>query len=92
MERFGITKRDLQVVPHGLRHQCAARDFAGITGALPAVAGGPMVDAALDARARDTVSEQLGHGRRQITTVYLGRRPTEKSPQGSHDPSGGSPT
>ena len=51
-----------------------------------------MVNAALDARARDTVSEQLGHGRRQITNVYLGRRLTEKSPQGSHDPSGGSPT
>jgi hypothetical protein len=44
-----------------------------------------MVDAALDARARDTVSEQLGHGRREIANVYLGRRPTEKSPKGCHD-------
>ena len=89
MERFGITKRDLHVVPHGLRHQCAGRGFTGITGAPPPVAGGPMVDAALDARARDTVSEQLGHGRRQITAVYLGRRLTEKSPEGNRGPSDG---
>jgi integrase len=92
MERFGITKRDLHVVPHGLRHQCAGREFTGITGALPPVAGGAMVDAALDARARDTVSEQLGHGRREIVNAYLGRRLTEKSPKGSHDPPDGFPT
>jgi len=32
-----------------------------------------MVDSALDARARYTISEQLGHGRRQITNAYLGQ-------------------
>ena len=87
MERFGITKRDLHVVPHGLRHQFAGRGYTLNTGVLPPVAGGPVVDAALDARARDTISQQLGHGRRQIVNAYLGRRQIDKpagAPDGDH--------
>jgi integrase len=87
MERFGITKRDLHVVPHGLRHQFAGRGYTLNTGVLPPVAGGPVVDAALDVRARDTISQQLGHGRRQIVNAYLGRRQIDKpagAPDGDH--------
>jgi len=79
MERFGITKRDLHVVPHGLRHQFAGRGYTLNTGVLPPVAGGPLDDAALDARARDTISEQLGHGRRQIVSAYLGQSAVMRS-------------
>lgn len=73
MERFGITKRDLRVVPHGLRHQFAAGRYAAQTGAPPPVAGGEAVPPAADAAARKRVSALLGHGRPQITNAYLGR-------------------
>jgi integrase len=71
MERFGITKRDLHVVPHGLRHQFAADRYHDETGHPPPVAGGPAVPAAVDAAARRGVSILLGHGRTQITNAYL---------------------
>jgi len=72
MERFGITRRDLRVVPHGLRHQFAASRYTAQTGALPPVAGGKAVPAAVDAAARIGVSALLGHGRTQIASAYLG--------------------
>jgi integrase len=72
MERFGITRAALGVVPHGLRHQGAAEDFERLTGAAPPVAGGPAVDADLDRRARLEISSRLGHGRVQIVSAYLG--------------------
>lgn len=73
MERFGITKRDLRVVPHGLRHQFAAGRYAALTGSPPPVAGGGAVPAEADLAARQSVSALLGHGRPQITNAYLGR-------------------
>lgn len=76
MERFGITKRDLHVVPHGLRHQFAASRYTELTGSLPPVAGGVGVTADADSAARQRVSALLGHGRPQITNAYLGRRQT----------------
>lgn len=86
MERFGITKRDLRVVPHGLRHQFAASRYTEQTGSLPPVAGGQGVQADADSAARKRVSTLLGHGRPQITNAYLGRRATsacqvEKTPE-----------
>jgi integrase len=75
MERFGVTRAGLGVVPHGLRHQGAADDYRAMTGALPPVAGGEVVDRELDARARQCIAERLGHGRRQIVSAYLGGRP-----------------
>lgn len=69
---FGISR------VHGLRHAYAQRRFAEIAGFAPPLAGGPiraeMTEAqrAADARGRKIVSEELGHGRPQISTVYLG--------------------
>jgi hypothetical protein len=74
-----------------LRHQFAGRVYALSSGVLPPVAGGPVVDAALDIRARDTISEQLGHGRRQIVNAYCGKRLIEKlgeTPGGDRVPVG----
>jgi integrase len=76
MERFGITKRDLRVVPHGLRHQFAASRYTEQAGSLPPVAGGQGVAADADTAARQHVSALLGHGRPQITNAYLGRPQT----------------
>jgi len=72
MERHGITRAGLKVVPHGLRHQDAADAYRSMTGQPPPVAGGGMVDAALDAQARQAIAEHLGHGRPAIVNAYLG--------------------
>jgi integrase len=73
MERLGITKRDLGVTPHGLRHQYAGERYECLSGAAPPVAGGNEIDKALDKGTRLTVAEELGHGRAQITNAYLGK-------------------
>ncbi len=86
MERFGITKRDLRVVPHGLRHQFAANRYTEQTGELSPVAGGQRVTADADSAARQHVSALLGHGRPQITNAYLGRSAVTRS-----KPQAGSP-
>jgi hypothetical protein len=61
---------------HGVEYAWLYRQLAG----WPApAAGGPSVAAltpaqrAIDRRVRLQVSAELGHGREQITTVYLGR-------------------
>lgn len=89
MERLGITKRDLGVVPHGLRHQYAAERYQELAGTAPPVAGGGEVEKAVDENARQIVAAELGHGRRQITNVYLGKAgasngeaPIEVAPKG----------
>ena len=74
MERFGITRADLGVTPHGLRHQGAADRFQKVTQVPPPVAGGPAVDPALDLQARREIADHLGHVRVQITNCYLGAR------------------
>ena len=86
MERFGITKRDLRVVPHGLRHQFAVSRYTEQTGELPPVAGGLHVTADADSAARQHVSALLGHGRPQITNAYLGQSAVTRS-----KPQAGSP-
>lgn len=73
MERFGITRAGLGVVPHGLRHQGAAEDFEQMTGVAPPIAGGPPIDADVDQQARLEISGRLGHGRVQIVSAYLGQ-------------------
>ena len=74
MERHGITRAGLKVVPHGLRHQDAADAYRSMTGKAPPVASGGAVDAALDAQvARQAIAEHLGHGHEAIVNAYLGR-------------------
>lgn len=64
---------------HGLRHAYAQERYRELTGWDCPVRGGPNRDELspekrqLDYAARMTVSEELGHGREEITTVYLGR-------------------
>ena len=65
--------------PHGLRHAYAQERYLELTGRACPVAGGPSSkdldpeQRELDREARLTISEELGHAREQITTVYLGR-------------------
>lgn len=96
MERFGITRAGLGVVPHGLRHQGAADDYQTITEVPPPIAGGSKVAPALDLQARKEIAARLGHGRISITSVYLGSRrvtPTESpTPVRGPDLHGGNAT
>lgn len=71
MERFGITKRALGVTPHGLRHGFAAARYETEAGVPAPVQATERASAEVDAQARLIVSEELGHSRRQITSVYL---------------------
>jgi integrase len=96
MERFGITRAGLGVVPHGLRHQGAADDYESITQVPPPIAGGSGADPVLDLEARKEIAARLGHGRIAITSVYLGGRrvmPAESpTPVGGPDLHGGNAT
>jgi integrase len=64
---------------HGLRHAYAQRRYEEITGWKAPHAGGPKASELTPAQktqdhaARMTISAELGHGREEITAVYLGR-------------------
>lgn len=75
MRVCGITKAQLGVTGHGMRHQFAADLFFELTGVKPPVAGGaPGTDPATMEAAYLEVAHQLGHGRPQIAGAYLGAR------------------
>jgi hypothetical protein len=64
---------------HGLRHHYAQARYEALTGWKAPAAGGPDAQVLTqeqrleDAMARQTISQELGHERAQITAVYLGR-------------------
>ena len=64
---------------HGLRHAYAQDRYRELTGREAPAAGGRSwsdltpQEKLEDGQARMTISEELGHGREQITAVYLGR-------------------
>ena len=65
--------------PHGLRHAYAQQRYEELTGWKAPLAGGPASKSltrdqrARDKGARETISRELGHGREEISRVYLGR-------------------
>lgn len=75
-KKFGITKRDLGVTAHGLRHQYLQQRYTGLTG-LPA----PVHNAAParlyrelgegEKAARQLTSEEAGHWRPDISSAYI---------------------
>jgi len=64
---------------HGLRHAYAQRRYEELTGWKAPAAGGPVTKAlspgqkVVDRHARQRISQELGHEREQITSIYLGR-------------------
>lgn len=78
--KFGITKDQLEVRPHGLRHEFANDRYEEIADTPTAVRGG-LNDAPkdLDQMARQTVTNDLGHAKLQITASYTGTgKPMER--------------
>lgn len=79
--KLGITKQDLAITPHGLRHQYANDLYEEIAGVPSMVRGGSKIlDRAADLNARHTVTQALGHTRVQITAAYTGPRPRGRPP------------
>ena len=72
--RLGITKENLGVTSHGLRHGRAQRDYRELTGLPTPIDGGALgaITAYMHRRAAVDVSRNLGHGRISVTTAYCG--------------------
>jgi site-specific recombinase XerC len=79
-KKVGITRDQLGVTAHGLRHQYAARRYARLAGmGAPVTKNAPLhvtdeVRSA-DLAAREQVSRELGHFRPSITQAYTGSLP-----------------
>ncbi len=64
---------------HGLRHAYAQRRYEELTGWKSPAGGGPATrqlnreQCAIDRQARLTISQELGHERAQVVSIYLGR-------------------
>ncbi len=76
IRKHGITHKMLGVTGHGLRHQYANDRYEEIAGVPSPVRGGSVNDKMKDEVARLTVTEELGHGRKQITSAYYGSSKT----------------
>jgi integrase len=71
MRKFGITKADLGVTAHGLRHEYANDRYQQFAGVASPVRGGPPIEREVDRTARLRLAEELGHSRENITNAYL---------------------
>ncbi|MHB1142845.1 MAG: hypothetical protein ACYC1T_13955 [Sulfuricaulis sp.] len=74
LSRHGISHKQIGTSTHGLRHQGLNRLYEQITGARSPVRGGRPgeVDRATDRFARQQVAETAGHGKRSVSSAYLG--------------------
>jgi integrase len=85
VRKFGISKRALGIVPHGLRHQRVNDQFTSDTGA-PSAVRGAVCRAPNEHDARQRATRLLGHARLDITNGYLGssaRLPAATQPAAS---------
>lgn len=76
LKKAGVTKSALGVTPHGLRHRYACRIYQQLTGELPPVLGGTLMDRARHNKAVLEIAERLGHSRPDIVSAYIGNHRT----------------
>jgi site-specific recombinase XerC len=72
LTKLGITRKQLGVTSHGLRHQALGDEYERITGEPAPVRGGERVDRRLDQAARRHIAKIAGHYRTQIVSSYCG--------------------
>lgn len=73
VRKAGLTKTNLGVTPHGLRHEFAGDLFFDIADCqAPVRAGQPHLDTEAIRALYHQVALQLGHNRPQISNAYLG--------------------
>lgn len=71
MRKFGITKDELGVTSHGLRHQFLNDLYEVLTGVPSAARGGEMPPIDLHKMAQLEVSKMAGHNRPGISNAYI---------------------
>lgn len=71
IRKHGISKKELGVVAHGLRHQVANDQFEADAG-LPSPVRGGKVPHAQRIAASHRVARMLGHGRDRVAACYIG--------------------
>lgn len=71
MRKVGVTKDQLKVTIHGLRHQFANDLYLALTDIESPVRGGEPTDLQRHVAACLEISRQLGHARPQISTAYI---------------------
>lgn len=74
LSKLGVTRCDLGVTSHGLRHGFAQEKYQDLSGLPPPIVGvdPKAVDPQVHREAGIQVSRDLGHGRLQVTTSYYG--------------------
>lgn len=73
MKKLGLTKADLGVTGHGLRHEYANDLYEDVSGQKSVVRGASeILDRARDREARRQVTNDLGHVRLDVTAAYTG--------------------
>jgi hypothetical protein len=72
LQRFGVTRQQLGVTAHGLRHEVLIDRYQSLTGSAPPVRQGPRVEPEVDHSARLEVSKLAGHARLKASSAYLG--------------------
>lgn len=70
--KIGITKKDLGITAHGLRHTYVNRRYEQLTGQKAPVDGGGMVERKVERAAKQIIAEAVGHSRPQIVGCYTG--------------------
>lgn len=71
MKKFGITKAELGITSHGLRHQFLNDLYEILTGSPSAARGGEMPPIDLHKLAQLEVSKMAGHNRPGISNAYI---------------------
>jgi site-specific recombinase XerD len=70
--KFGVSRKN-KVVPHGLRHEYANEVYEDHAQSLPPIKGGEYdSDNPRHVKAKEMVSQRLGHSRSRITSAYIG--------------------
>ena len=84
LTKFGVTKANMEITGHGLRHDYANDKYERMTGSPSPVRGGlkDVVNAEDDYVAKMQVSRALGHSRTSITASYFGSHATKKASKG----------
>lgn len=79
-ERFGLTRKQLGVTAHGLRHEYANNRYRQLTGEESPLRGGDRALFGTDGvkLLRRQIAEELGHSRISVTTAYYGSTRSSK--------------
>ena len=74
MKKIGLTREQLGRTPHALRHSFLCRYFSAVSEHEPPVRGGRLhrIDPHADRAARELVGDAAGHGRRSVSSAYIG--------------------